>query len=145
MERGQPPTKQGALQTARDAGQPQERPAQPRERPAEEQIGEEKRNDAPPVQSDAVRRAKEAAAAKFKAEREARIKAEEDAKLAAEAAAEEKSQKDEATAAAKLKIAQRFLTDNKNKELARKKAMEVISEFPNTRAAKEAKDFLDKL
>jgi hypothetical protein len=137
-QRGQPPTKQGALQTARDASQPQERPA-------EEQIGEEKRNDAPPVQSDAVRRAKEAAAAKFKAEREARIKAEQDAKIAAEAAAQEKAEKDEATAAAKLKIAQRFLTDNKNKELARKKAQEVISEFPNTRAAKEAKDFLDKL
>jgi hypothetical protein len=83
-------------------------------------------------------------ATKLKAERDAEAK-----RLAEEAdarrRADEVAQKNEASAVAKLKIAIRFLEENGNKEMARKKANEVIEQFPDTRAAAEAKAFVAKL
>lgn len=74
-----------------------------------------------------------------------RAREEERAEQERQRKADELAKKNEATAAAKFTIAQRILTENRNPELARKKAQEVIDLFPATKAAESAKAFLAKL
>jgi S1-C subfamily serine protease len=57
---------------------------------------------------------------------------------------EDSSAKKEAEAARQLKYVQAYIDDGK-KQLARKRCNEIITKYPNTKAAKEAKQLLEKL
>jgi S1-C subfamily serine protease len=50
----------------------------------------------------------------------------------------------ERDAARKLKLAKAFIDDGK-KDIARKRCKDIVTQFPNTKAAKEAKELLEKL
>jgi hypothetical protein len=76
------------------------------------------------------------------AEREAKLK--KDAEEAARLDAERDAVKKEATAVAKLNLAKRYFEEG-NRDLGKKKLREILDQFPQTKAAKEAKELLDRM